>query len=161
MTEEAAPLNTETTHPRAKRKWRSGVVATREIRKLSETVNTIFPKAPFDRLVREVSAEISKDVRFSAEGMLAIHEAAEQFVTDKLITADLARRHANRKTLHVNDLQFADYMTPVASELIRNRLVQNEVKEYLEAREAKVARAMAKLAAAETAANSMQVEAIA
>ena len=50
------------------------MVATREIRKLSKTTNNIFPKAPFDRLVRELSADISENARFSADGMQAIHE---------------------------------------------------------------------------------------
>lgn len=146
---EAVPNTSATTGTKPKRRWRSGVVATREIRKLSKSTDNIFPKAPFDRLVRELSAEISKNVRFSADGMQAIHEAAEQFVTDRIIKADLARKHANRQTLHLDDLHFAEYMTPITSELVQNKIFQKEVKEYLEAREAREAKANAKLAAAE------------
>lgn len=62
-------------------------------------------------------------MRYSSDGMLAMHEAAEQYVTEKFIKADLARRHAKRKTLHIEDIKFTPYMTHVASEVIGNNLV--------------------------------------
>ena len=80
--------------------------------------------------------------------MLPKSQAAEQFVTDRIVKADLARKHANRQTLHLDDLNFAQYMTPVTSELIQNKIFQKEVKEYIEAREAKEAKATARITAA-------------
>jgi histone H3/H4 len=55
--------------------------------------------------------------------MLALHEAAEQYITEKFIKADLARRHAKRKTLQLEDLQFTPYMTHIASEVVGNTIV--------------------------------------
>ena len=114
---------------KGKRRWRSGVKAEREIRKLSKTTDTVFPGAPFERLVREIAQEVKSDVRFACDCMDAIHEAAEQFVTDRIVKADLARRHAGRKTLLVDDIHFAEYMTPNTSELVDNALFQKERKE--------------------------------
>lgn len=61
-------------------------------------------------------------LEFETQGMLALHEAAEQYITEKFIKADLARRHAKRKTLHIDDLLFTPYMTHIVSEVIGNKL---------------------------------------
>lgn len=97
-------------------------MAVREIRKYTKSTALLFPKAPFNRLVREITQDIKSDIRYTSEGMLAMHEAAEQFITEKFIKADLARRHARRETLHIADLQFTPYMTHIASEIVGNKI---------------------------------------
>ena len=47
-----------------KRRYRPGTVALREIRKYQKSTELLFPKAPFSRLVREVTQERSSDMRF-------------------------------------------------------------------------------------------------
>lgn len=113
----------EVVHVKGKRRFKSGTVAVREIKKYTKSTNFLFPKAPFDRLVREVAQDFSSSIRFSSGGMLAIHEASEQFITEKFIKADMARRHAKRKTLHIDDVRFTPYMTHVTSEIVGNKLV--------------------------------------
>jgi histone H3/H4 len=113
----------EVVHVKGKRRFKSGTVATREIKKYTKSTNFLFPKAPFDRLVREVAQDFSSSIRFSSSGMLAIHEASEQFITEKFIKADMARRHAKRKTLHIDDVRFTPYMTHITSEIVGNKLV--------------------------------------
>lgn len=103
-----------------KRRWRSGTVAIREIRRQSRSTKSIFPKASFSRLVREITQDFSSDTRYTKSGLAAIHEAAEQFVVERFMKADLARRHAGRKTLHINDVKFSDFMTHKTSELVGN-----------------------------------------
>lgn len=103
-----------------KRRWRSGTVALREIRRQSRSTKSIFPKAPFSRLVREITQDISSGARYTKGGLAAIQEAAEQYVVEKFMKADLARRHAGRRTLHINDVKFSDFMTHKASELVGN-----------------------------------------
>ena len=125
---------------RRKRRWRSGTVAEREIRKMSRTTDTVFPDAPFQRLVREIAGKYGLGVRFSGDGMDALHGCAEEFVTDRIIKvrclsmcmdgskkilfrkltasllstqANLARTHAKRKTLLVEDIEFAKFMVEV------------------------------------------------
>lgn len=93
-----------------KRRWRSGTVAKREIRKLSKTTHHLFPKRPFNRLVRELSQDIKSDVRFTKESMHAIQECAEMFVCGMLMKSDIARNFAGRKTLLAKDVKFAGFM---------------------------------------------------
>lgn len=93
-----------------KRRWRSGTVAKREIRKLSKTTHHLFPKRPFNRLVRELSQDIKSDVRFTKESMHAIQECAEMFVCCMFMKSDIARNFAGRKTLLAKDVKFAGFM---------------------------------------------------
>lgn len=53
-------------------RWKSGTVAKREIRKLSRTTNLLFPRRPFQRLVREIAQDYKSDMRFKKESILAI-----------------------------------------------------------------------------------------
>ncbi len=92
-------------------RWKSGTVAKREIRKLTRSTNLLFPKRPFQRLVREIAQDY-KDIRFTTGSMQAIQEAAEVFVTETFHKADLARKHSRRNTLHVEDIRFSRFMTP-------------------------------------------------
>ena len=94
-------------------RWRSGTVAKREIRKLTRTTNPLFPKRPFQRLVREIMQDIKSDVRFTSGSMQAIQEAAEIFITETFHKSDMARKHAKRNTLQVEDIRFARFMTQV------------------------------------------------
>lgn len=103
-----------------KRRWRSGTVAIREIRRLSKSTKNLFPKASFSRLVREITQVFSSDARYTKGAMAAIRDAAEQYVVEKFMKADLARRHAGRRTLHINDVKFSDFMTHNAAELVGN-----------------------------------------
>lgn len=72
--------------------------------------------------MREIAQDFCSWVRFTSDGLLAIREAGEQFVTEKFIKADMARRHAKRKTLHIDDLRFTPYMTHIVSDVIGNKL---------------------------------------
>lgn len=93
-----------------KRRWRSGTVAKREIRKLSRTTHHLFPKRPFQRLVRELAGDIKSDIRFAKESMHAIQECAEFFVCSMFMKSDIARNFAGRKTLLPKDVKFATFM---------------------------------------------------
>lgn len=93
-----------------KRRWRSGTVAKREIRKLSRTTHLLFPKRPFQRLVREIAQDF-RDIRFTGASMQAIQEAAEIFVTETFHKANMARKHAGRHTLHMEDVRFSRFMS--------------------------------------------------
>lgn len=119
--------------PCAVRRWKSGTVAKREIRKLTRTTHLLFPKRPFQRLVREITQvggvqhvgapawltdsaavqDFKSDVRFTDASLQAIQEAAEIFVTEMFHKSDMARKHTRRNTLHVEDIRFSRFMTQV------------------------------------------------
>lgn len=47
-------------------------MAKREIRKLSRTTNLLFPKHPFNRLVREIAQDINCNMKFKKNAILTI-----------------------------------------------------------------------------------------
>lgn len=54
--------------------WLSGQRALREIRRLQRTVDLLIPRAPFQRLVREIAQKVTKetDLRFQFSAMTAL-----------------------------------------------------------------------------------------
>ena len=67
--------------PKAKRRYKPGTLALKEIRKFQKSTELLIRKAPFCRLVREISNEVSPEpFRYTAESLLAIQEATEDFL---------------------------------------------------------------------------------
>ena len=67
------------------RRYRPGTVALREIKRYQKSTELLIRKVPFQRLVREVSQEVCKDlgkdpVRYQSTAILALQEAAEDFL---------------------------------------------------------------------------------
>ena len=47
-----------------KMRWRPGTVALREIKRYQKVTDMLLPKAPFQRLVRQICDTIDSDLRF-------------------------------------------------------------------------------------------------
>ena len=67
------------------RRYRPGTVALREIFRHQRSTELLIKKIPFQRLVREVSQEVCRDlgrdpVRCQSTAILALQEAAEAFL---------------------------------------------------------------------------------
>ena len=60
--------------PRDKLKW------LREVRKFQKTTQLLIKKAPFQRLVRELVADINPYYRIQGNAFMALHEASESFL---------------------------------------------------------------------------------
>ncbi|VDN51625.1 unnamed protein product [Dracunculus medinensis] len=91
------------------KRFRPGVVALREIRRLQRTVNLLIPRAPFQRLVREIARNVAQDnvdLRFQMAAILALQEAAEIYLTCLFEDTNLAAIHAKRVTIFPKDMQF-------------------------------------------------------
>ena len=88
-------------------RFRPGTVALREIRKFQKTTNTLIPKEPFKRLIREVSQQFMSDLRFENEAYHCLQEAAEKYLIDMFGDSQLCAIHANRTTIQPKDLALA------------------------------------------------------
>ena len=98
------------TKPAAKKKahrWRPGTVALREIRKYQSTTENLIAKAPFVRLVREITMGLKDNLRMRVSALAAIQEASEMYVVSLLADANLCTVHAKRVTLFPKDLILA------------------------------------------------------
>lgn len=97
-------------------RFRPGTVALREIRKFQKSVrmferdeqtDLLIRKLPFQRLVREISQEFKSDLRFQAQAVLALQEAAEAYLVGLFEDTNLCAIHAKRVTIMPKDMQLA------------------------------------------------------
>jgi len=93
-------------------RYRPGTVALREIRKYQKTCDLLVPKAPMFRLIREIANDIREAdhqpaMRWTLQAALAVHTAAEAFLTTLFEEANLCAVHAKRVTIMKKDKDLA------------------------------------------------------
>ena len=89
---------------RKKIRFRSGTVALREIKRYQKSTDLLIPRAPFQRLVRNICGDIDNDLRFQAQALIALQEAAEAYLVGVLEDAGLCAIHAKRVTVMRQDM---------------------------------------------------------
>ena len=87
-------------------RFRPGTVALREIRRYQRSTELLIKKAPFARLVREISADF-KEVKFQATALLALQESAETYLVGLFEDCNLVALHCKRVTIKPVDMQLA------------------------------------------------------
>jgi histone H3/H4 len=91
-----------------KRRARPGAKALREIKKFQETAELLIPRAPFDRLIRElIRYEIKPDIHFTRSAYVALQEATEAYLVRLFESAYDITMHIKHTTLTVRDLRLA------------------------------------------------------
>uniref|UniRef100_A0A5B6YN66 Histone H3-like centromeric protein CENH3 n=1 Tax=Davidia involucrata TaxID=16924 RepID=A0A5B6YN66_DAVIN len=96
--------------PRQRKPYRHrpGMVALREIRQFQKTWKLLIPAAPFIRTVREISNFFAPQVsRWTPEALVALQEAAEDYLVHLFEDAMLCAIHAKRVTLMKKDWELA------------------------------------------------------
>ena len=89
-----------------RRRFRSrpGVVALREIRRLQRSTDLLIPRLPFQRLVKEICAKLNNELRMSSQGLQALQESSESFLSGLFEDSYLCAIHAKRVTLFPKDM---------------------------------------------------------
>jgi histone H3 len=67
----------------------------------------LLRKAPFQRLVRELTAAHKDGLRFQSSAVLAIQEATESYVVSLLADTNLCAIHTKRVTIMPRDIHLA------------------------------------------------------
>jgi histone H3 len=88
-------------------RYRPGTVALREIRRYQKSVELLIRKLPFQRLVREIAQDFMTDLRFRADAIMALQEAAEAYMVCLFEDTNLCAIHAKRVTIQPKDIQLA------------------------------------------------------
>ncbi len=88
---------------------RPGTVALREIRRFQKTTDLLIRKAPFQRVVREITQNLfpHKDLRFQSLAVLALQEASEAYMIGMFDDTNLCALHAKRVTIMPRDMLLA------------------------------------------------------
>nr|BAL42672.1 centromere specific histone H3 variant [Astragalus sinicus] len=91
-----------------KRRYKPGTVALREIRHFQKSVNLLIPAAPFIRCVKQITNNFSTEVsRWTPDAVLALQEAAEDYLVKLFEDGMLCAIHARRVTLLKKDFELA------------------------------------------------------
>lgn len=96
-----------------KRKFKPGTVALKEIRRYQKSTELLIRKLPFQRFVREIAndwatgSRFPTGVRFQSSAVVALQEAAEDYLTHLFEDSNLEAIHAKRVTIQVKDIQLA------------------------------------------------------
>ena len=106
---------------RKKMRFKPGTVALREIKRYQKSTALLLPRAPFQRLVRNICANIDSDLRFQAQGLLALQEAAEAYIVGIFEDSNLCCLHANRVTVMKKDMELARRIRGDANQDYYNR----------------------------------------
>lgn len=93
--------------PRRKYRHRPGVVALREIRKYQTTTGTLIDKAPFRRLLKDITEELRPGIRWQKEAVAAIQESAESMLIELFTNSNTYTAAAKRQTLEPIDFRLA------------------------------------------------------
>lgn len=90
-----------------RRRYRPGTKAMREIRKLQTTIEMVIPRLPFQRLVREITQNVTSGPtaadRWTPQALAAMQEAAEHFLVHHFEASMLQTAHADRITVMAKD----------------------------------------------------------
>ena len=87
-------------------RYRPGV-ALREIQRYQKSTELLIRKVPFNRLVREIAQDFKTDLRFQAQAILALQEAAEAYLVGLFEDTNLCGIHTKRVTIMPKDIQLA------------------------------------------------------
>ena len=88
-------------------RYRPGTRALREIRKYQKSADLLIRRAPFQRLVREISQDTRGEFRFQTTALQALQEAAEAYLVGLFQDTNLCAIHAKRVTVMPKDVQLA------------------------------------------------------
>lgn len=97
---------------RAKRRYKPGTVALKQIRHYQRTWSLLLLKLPFARLVREIALgilppDVGDELRWQSQAIMALQEAAEAFLIHLFEDTNLCAIHAKRVTIMQKDIQLA------------------------------------------------------
>ena len=86
-------------------RYRPGTVALREIRRFQKSAELLILKAPFQRLVREITLGYNEKLRSQGSSILATQEATEACLVGIKEDPNLCAIHAKRVTIMPKDIQ--------------------------------------------------------
>ena len=86
-------------------RYRPGTVALREIRRYQKSTDLLVRKLPFQNLVRQISMDFMRDLRFQNNALLSLQEASESYLVGLFEDTNLCALHAKRVTIKAKDIQ--------------------------------------------------------
>lgn len=107
-----------------KRRWKSGTVALREIKRYQSGTERLIPRANFDRVVRDIVADYSfnpsEPLRLQAGVVDTLQEVTEVILAGMFNKSVIYMAHAKRKMIYPTDIR----LNPATEELFKQKDAQ-------------------------------------
>ena len=101
-------------------RYRPGTRAIMEIRRFQKNTELLLRKLPFQRLVRELTLHFNTSgLKWQAQALLAMQEAAEDYLVHLFEDTNLCAIHAKRVTILPKDIQLARRIRGLPAERAR------------------------------------------
>jgi histone H3/H4 len=98
--------------PRRKRRAKSGAKALREIKKYQSSTEPLLLRAPFRRLVRELTGVYTTTPRYTRSALATLQMAAEDHLVDLLRKSHASTLANGRRQLAVGDVRLLRELMP-------------------------------------------------
>ena len=89
------------------KKTKPGTVTLREVKKYQKSTAMVLPRAPFQRLVRQICTDMDHELRFQSMALQALQEASEAYIVGVFEDTNLCAIHAKRMTVMKKDMDLA------------------------------------------------------
>ncbi|KAJ7305426.1 histone-fold-containing protein [Mycena albidolilacea] len=93
----------QATQPKTRRRP-AGIVAVCEIHKYQKDTSLLIPKTSFQCLVKEITKDYQPDVQFQSLALLALQEAAEDYLVAVFEDSMQVAQHTHRETIQSRDM---------------------------------------------------------
>mmetsp|Transcript_30298 Transcript_30298/g.69725 ORF Transcript_30298/g.69725 Transcript_30298/m.69725 type:complete len:143 (+) Transcript_30298:94-522(+) len=103
----APPAPEEDEANKKTKRYKSGHLALKEIKKYQKSTDLLIQKLPFQRLVKKVAEDIKTNLMFQSQAILALQEASEAYLVGLFEDTNLCAIHAKRVTIMPKDIQLA------------------------------------------------------
>ena len=90
------------------------MMALREICRFQKSVDLLIPLLSFQRLVQEVAQDFRIDLRIQSSAILALQEAAEQFLVMLFESVNLCAIHWGQQTIAPKDFSLVCQLWHIA-----------------------------------------------
>ena len=90
-----------------KRRYRPGQRALRDIKLFQRSTDLLLPKAALFRVIKEMTAKIYPDARYSSAAITAIQNCVESHMIGLFEDTNLCAIHAGRATIMTKDMRLA------------------------------------------------------
>lgn len=107
--QKATKSTTQGSTTKRKNRYRPGMLALKDIKRLQGTTDLLIPRARFQRLVREITQDYKTGeiFKFQSAALLALQEACESYLVRLFEDTNLCCIHARRVTIMPRDIHLA------------------------------------------------------
>jgi histone H3 len=111
-------------------RFRPGTVVAREIKHQQKSTNTIIPRRPFDRLVREIIQDVAlhnaDSMRIQKSALDALHAASEDCLIDLFTKTSDLTHHKGKVTIFPRDMRLVAKLDGKMARSLREYVAQIE-----------------------------------